>query len=167
MQTIIRDNRGFTLIELMLVIAILGILASLAISAYQTYTVRGQVAEALNLAASLETPIVDAFTRTGSPPTDRVGAGLSLDSTDISGSYVSQVRIVNGRIDITFGNQAHPDITSRTLSLTPYVTAEGDIVWRCGRAPAPAGRIMGHGSENQAVYQPGNLEPRYLPSSCR
>ena len=80
----IRNNRGFTLIELMIVIAILGILASLAIAAYQTYTVRGQVAEAISTASSLQGPIVDAFRRTAMPPVDRVDAGLSADPTDTS-----------------------------------------------------------------------------------
>ena len=167
MQPSIRENSGFTLIELMIVIAILGILASLAISAYQTYTVRGQVAEAISLASSLEAPIADAFRRTSTPPVDRVDAGLSADPTDTSGSYVSQVLVVNGRIDITFGQQANPDILNQTLSMTPYVTAGGEVVWRCGKAQPPEGRPMGHETQNPAVYQPGNLDPRYLPSSCR
>lgn len=160
------SRSGFTLIELMIVIAIIGILASLAISAYQTYTVRGQVAEAVNLAGSLKNPVVEAFERTGLPPADRIDAGLTALPADTGGSYVSQVDIVNGRIDITFGNQAHPDITDRTLSLTPYVTADG-IAWRCGRAPAPEGRVMGETGPNPAAYQPGDLDPRYLPAGCR
>lgn len=167
MQTAIRDHRGFTLIELMIVIAILGILASLAIAAYQTYTVRGQVAEAIGLAGSLEAPIVGAFKRTTTPPVDRVDAGLSADPTDTSGTYVSQVLVMNGRIDITFGQEAHPDILNQTLSVTPYITAGGEIIWRCGKAPPPEGQPLGHEGENAAVYQPGNLDPRYLPSSCR
>ena len=167
MQPVIRYNRGFTLIELLLVIAILGILASLAIAAYQTHTVRDQVTEAIVLARSLETPIVKAYKRTSMPPADRVDAGLSADPTDTSGSYVSQVLVVDGRIDITFGRQANPDILNQTLSMTPYVTAGGEVVWRCGRAQPPEGQPMGHETQNPAVYQPGNLDPRYLPSSCR
>ena len=167
MPTTDRDTKGFTLIELILVIAILGILASLAISAYQTYTVREQVAEGISLAASLQAPIVDTLERTGTPPVNRVDAGLSADPADTRGSYVSQVLIVNGRIDITFGQQANPDILGQTLSMTPYVTAGGEVVWRCGRAPPPNGQPIGHKAENPAVYHPGNLDPRYLPSSCR
>lgn len=167
MQPVIRDTRGFTLIELMIVIAILSILASLVIAAYQTYTVRGQVTEAISLAGSLEAPIVDAFRRASTPPVDRADAGLSPDPTDTSGSYVSQVMVVNGRIDITFGRQANPDILNQTLSLTPYVTLGGQVVWRCGRAKPPQGQPMGHETANPAVYQPGNLDPRYLPSGCR
>jgi type IV pilus assembly protein PilA len=158
---------GFTMIELIIVVAIIGVLASLAIAAYQTYTVRGQVAEAINVAGSLKAPIVDFFKRTDLPPVDRVDAGLSADPTDTSGSYVSQVLVVNGRIDITFGQQAKSDILSQTLSMTPYVTAGGEVVWRCGRAPPPEGQPMGHGSDRSAVYQPGDLDARYLPSSCR
>ncbi len=161
------QNAGFTAIELVIVVGIIGVLASLAISAYQTYTVRSQVSEALDLAGSLKAPIADFFKRTSLPPADRVDAGLSADPADTSGRYVSQVAVINGRIDIAFGQQANPDILNQTLSITPYVGPGGQVLWRCGRAAPPEGRPMGSDSANPAVYQPGDLDPRYLPSGCR
>jgi type IV pilus assembly protein PilA len=160
------DSNGFTLIELMIVVAIIGILASLAVSVYQTYTVRGQVAEGITLASSAKAPVVDAFSRDAAPPAGRVEAGLSAAPTDSAGSYVSQVDIDNGRIDIMFGNRAHADIQGDTLSLTPYLTDGNSIVWRCGSAPPPDGQPIRGGGE-AAVYQSGSLDPRYLPSPCR
>ena len=122
-----RKNSGFTLIELMIVVAIIGILASLAVSAYQTYTVRAQVAEGLNFAAGAKVPIVEAFNNTGIPPADLVAAGMPPNATDIQGSYVSSVSIDNGRIDITFGNNVHQDAFGDTLSITPYQASSGSF----------------------------------------
>ena len=157
-------SRGFTLIELMIVITIIGILASLAVSAYQTFTVRAQVSEGLNFAAGTKVPVVDAYTNGGIAPANRAAAGMTPMATDSRGSYVTSVEIINGRVDVTFGGPlAHQDIIGTALSLTPYETAGNTVVWRCGNAVPPAGVLLNGGSGHVAP----TVDPRYLPSTCR
>ncbi len=163
-----QDHDGFTLIELMIVIAIVGILASLAVAAYQTYTVRAQVAEALDFAAGAKVPIIDAFNEAGIPPVDRAAAGMTPLPTDTQGNYVSQVAVVNGRLDMTFGHNVHQDIIGDTLSVTPYQAAGSDtIIWRCGAAPIPAGGSELSGGGVTAAHLAPTVEMRYLPGICR
>jgi type IV pilus assembly protein PilA len=157
-------SRGFTLIELTIVVAIIGILGSLAVAAYQTYTVRAQITEGINFAAGAKAPIVDAYTNGGVAPANRAASGMTPLATDSRGSYVSSVEITDGRIDITFGGPlAHQDIIGRLVSLTPYETDGNTVVWRCGNAPAPPGIPLKGG----AAHLGPTLEIRYLPAGCR
>ena len=139
-------QQGFTLIELMIVVAIIGILAAIAIPAYQDYTIRAQVSEGLNLSAGAKAAISEYFMDRGSFPTTNLLAGLSAANT-IAGNYVTSVTVgVNGLITVAYGNQANAAITNATLLLSPGTTA-GAVNWDCG-----AGNI---------------LVDKWLPAACR
>ncbi len=148
----------------MIVVAIIGILASLAISAYQTYTVRAQVSEGINMAAGAKAPIVDAYTQSGVAPAGRVDAGMTPNPLDTSGGYVRGVDIVDGQVQIEYGGpDAHQDIIGMILYVTPYETIGNSVIWRCGNAPAPAGALLNGGAAHVAP----TVNNRYLPASCR
>ncbi len=165
----VKRQSGFTLIELMIVVAIVGILSSLAITAYQTYSIRAQIAEGISIATNAKAGISESFVDRGQAPANRSVAGLTANAVDTSGTYVTAVEIENGRIGVTFGNKANAAITNQILYLTPYETGDLGVVWRCGSAPNSAGlQTMGtDGGGTAAVYAPSTVDSRYLPQACR
>jgi type IV pilus assembly protein PilA len=164
-------QKGFTLIELMIVVAIIGILAAIAIPAYQDYTIRSQVTEGLNLAGAVKAAVAETYAQTGAWPADLVAAGI-VDAggaaTPPSGKYVTDLQISNGTINITYGGQANQNITGAILSLVPRVSANDDVVWLCGyndgtnMNPAPQDPASGASDPSTT-----DVIAKYLPQSCR
>ena len=160
--------KGFTLIELMIVVAIIGILAAIAIPAYQDYTIRAQVSEGINMAAGAKVPVVDQFLQSGRPPVNRTQAGMTANATDTNGKYVSSVEVNNGTVIITFGFEAHARISNLQVTLVPYETAENSVIWRCGFANAPNGLSpMGTVAGSPSPVIATTVSASYLPASCR
>jgi type IV pilus assembly protein PilA len=136
-------QQGFTLIELMIVVAIIGILAAVAIPAYQDYTVRARVTEGLALASGAKTSVSEFFSSRGSYPTNNATAGMSLPLS-IRGNAVHSVGVVNGLITVHFSGAAGV-LEGETVVLSP-TTSAGSIVWDCTQ---------------------GTLLGKYRPSTCR
>ena len=164
-------SQGFTLVELMIVIAIIGILAALAIPAYQDYTIRAQVQEGVSLSVQTRNAVIEAYMSSGSGPASRTEAGLSADADDTQGRYVKSVDIVDSEVVITFGNEANRIITDQVLYLTPYLAEDGTtLIWRCGNAAAPEGGEALGGEEAATdlknAYLPANLPLVVAAAGC-
>ena len=163
-------QKGFTLIELMIVVAIIGILAAIAIPAYQDYTIRAQVTEGLNLAGAAKAAVAESFSNTGIAPATRTLAGMTAAAADTAGKYVTSVQVTNGSIIITYGDQANAALTGKVLQLTTYETADLSVAWRCGSAPIPAGApnpLGTAGAGVKAAYAASTVVDKYLPKACR
>jgi type IV pilus assembly protein PilA len=141
-----RNSAGFTLIELMIVVAIIAILAAIAIPAYQDYLIRAQVSEGMVLATGAKAAEWDFVSNTGRFPTKNQSAGLA-SSTSITGSYVSGLNLApSGQITVSFHtSKANKKIVNSTLVLSA-ITNAGSITWTCDR---------------------GTVDSKYLPTTCR
>jgi type IV pilus assembly protein PilA len=156
-------QKGFTLIELMIVIAIIGILAAIAIPAYQNYTIRAQVTEGLTLADGWKTAIAEYYANTGGWPLQGNLTGTAITV----GKYESGVTVLaGGQIQITYGLQANTKINTSTLLLTPYTNANADVLWRCGLAAAPATPAVIATGAAAPTAALNTVSPQYLPVSC-
>jgi type IV pilus assembly protein PilA len=154
-------QKGFTLIELMIVVAIIGILAAIAIPAYQDYTIRAQVTEGLNLAGAVKAGVAESYAQRGTWPANNVEAGLDAIATNISGKYVDNINVAAGVITITYGKQANAAILTKTLIITPGTSLNQDVSWICGDHTTPAGVTAA------ATPAPGSLLQKYRPNVCR
>ena len=162
-------QQGFTLIELMIVVAIIGILAAIAIPAYQDYTIRSQVSEGMNLAAAAKAAVAETYLNRGVAPADRGVAGMDNSlggGAETQGKYVDAVNVVTGEIIISFGNEAHQNIQGDLLILTPFLSTDDSVIWRCGLAIDPAGGVGGVMGANTGTGAT-TVEVQYLPSACR
>ena len=177
-------QKGFTLIELMIVVAIIGILAAIAIPAYQDYTIRSQVTEGLTLAGAMKAAIAESVANTGQWPTTLTQLGMVVAvggaETPPSGKYVASVDLgppgggFPGTILITYSSiapfLANSKIDTLTLALQPYLSLNDDVVWRCGIAPAnPGGAVNTDNAGTASVDSAANTTvlPKYTPSVCR
>lgn len=142
-----RRAAGFTLIELMIVVAIIAILAAIALPAYQDYTIRSQVSEGIVLASGARVAVWDFISNRGHLPGNNVSAGLP-SSSSITGKFVTHVTVNNGLVAVTFGNRANAAITGANLLLSPTETDGGALNWTCKPADS-------------------QLKPRFVPVMCR
>jgi len=140
----VKDANGFTLIELMIVIAIIGILATFAIPAYQDYVTRAQVSEGINMVSAVKQTISQIYLEDGAFTNASNGDPNIPTATSIVGKYVSSVTVTQGRVVVNYGNAASTIITSETLSMSP-TDQGGTISWTC--------RFSGN--------------DRFAPKSCR
>jgi type IV pilus assembly protein PilA len=155
-------TRGFTLIELMIVIAILGILLAIAIPAYSDYTIRAQVAEGITMVGDLKLRVVEFHRARGRFPRDNAIAGVAAPE-HLIGNYVDRIDVADGALHIRFGHRVNALVRGKQLTIRPaYVTAapEGPVSWICGRAEAVPG--MTASGEDRTT-----IEDRHLPHACR
>jgi type IV pilus assembly protein PilA len=158
-------QKGFTLIELMIVVAIIGILAAIAIPAYQDYTIRAQVSEGMVLASAAKAAVAETYLNTGVAPANRTAAGMSPNSTDTFGKYVSEVRVVGGAITVVYaGRDMNASVSGNTVNLVPFTTGDDSVTWACGFSAAAPGSTAMNGSTAPAA---GTLLGKYLPAACR
>ncbi|MBH6254283.1 pilin [Neisseria meningitidis] len=156
-------QKGFTLIELMIVIAIVGILAAVALPAYQDYTARAQVSEAILLAEGQKSAVTEYYLNHGEWPSNNTSAGVAT-STDIKGKYVKEVKVANGVITAEMKSSGvNKEIQGKKLSLWAK-RQDGSVKWFCGQ---PVTRNANNADDVAAADGTNKIDTKHLPSTCR
>ncbi|HFB5679875.1 TPA: pilin [Neisseria gonorrhoeae] len=158
-------QKGFTLIELMIVIAIVGILAAVALPAYQDYTARAQVSEAILLAEGQKSAVTEYYLNNGIWPENNDKAGVASPS-DIKGKYVESVTVTNGVVTAKMlSSGVNKEIQGKKLSLWAR-RENGSVKWFCGQPVTRAAKandaVTADGTGND-----GKIDTKHLPSTCR
>ncbi|HEZ6406208.1 TPA: pilin [Neisseria meningitidis] len=161
-------QKGFTLIELMIVIAIVGILAAVALPAYQDYTARAQVSEAILLAEGQKSAVTEYYLNHGKWPGDNSDAGVATSASDIKGKYVQSVEVAKGVITATMlSTGVNKEIQGKKLSLWAK-RQNGSVKWFCGQ---PVTRNANATNNDAVTAAPDNsnngINTKHLPSTCR
>jgi type IV pilus assembly protein PilA len=155
-------HAGFTLVEMMVVLAVIAILALMAVPGFQDQIVRDQITTALPLADIARKPVAASWAEVRAFPANNAAAGLPTDDRIVS-NHISSVLVHNGALHITFGNRANGAINGKVLTLRPAVVKDAPVVpvaWVCGYAEAPAKMTLI--GDNRT-----NIPARFLPYACR
>ncbi|HGH6297386.1 TPA: pilin [Neisseria meningitidis] len=161
-------QKGFTLIELMIVIAIVGILAAVALPAYQDYTARAQVSEAILLAEGQKSAVTEYYLNHGTWPKNNTSAGVA-SSTDIKGKYVQSVEVKNGVVTATMASSnVNNEIKGKKLSLWAK-RQDGSVKWFCGQPVTRTAANAKAGTDEVTAATPDTdkINTKHLPSTCR
>ncbi|HEZ7107806.1 TPA: pilin [Neisseria meningitidis] len=158
-------QKGFTLIELMIVIAIVGILAAVALPAYQDYTARAQVSEAILLAEGQKSAVTEYYLNHGEWPGDNTSAGVA-SSSEIKGKYVQKVEVKNGVVTATMlSSGVNKEIQGKKLSLWAK-RQDGSVKWFCGQPVTRANKAT-DAAITADTDTNGKIDTKHLPSTCR
>ncbi|HEZ6482397.1 TPA: pilin [Neisseria meningitidis] len=159
-------QKGFTLIELMIVIAIVGILAAVALPAYQDYTARAQVSEAILLAEGQKSAVTEYYLNHGKWPGNNTSAGVAT-SSKIKGKYVEKVEVKNGVITAEMKSSGvNKEIQGKKLSLWAKRQA-GSVKWFCGQPVTRDAAATDDGVTADAAANGKKIDTKHLPSTCR
>ncbi|HEZ5386547.1 TPA: pilin [Neisseria meningitidis] len=159
-------QKGFTLIELMIVIAIVGILAAVALPAYQDYTARAQVSEAILLAEGQKSAVTEYYLNHGIWPKNNTSAGVASSATDIKGKYVKEVTVANGVVTAEMKSSGvNKEIQGKKLSLWAK-RQNGSVKWFCGQ-PVERNAADSDDAVTAATPDTDKINTKHLPSTCR
>ncbi|WP_118833651.1 pilin [Neisseria meningitidis] len=160
-------QKGFTLIELMIVIAIVGILAAVALPAYQDYTARAQVSEAILLAEGQKSAVTEYYLNHGEWPANNSSAGVATSASDIKGKYVKSVEVKNGVVTAEMKSSGvNKEIQGKKLSLWAK-RQDGSVKWFCGQPVQRADAKAKAGTDEVTADSGNKIDTKHLPSTCR